>query len=649
MKQVTLSVLLAGALAACAWNAGGAPGVPRWNQGSATQPPSPTGDSPPGAAKKQMTAAQISDLQRLLQQVFLDAARAHDLLSLIQPGQLKMTDAERAALEQQVTTLRGQLHTLEKWRYDWFYNPGNPDFGQKTVETVGVVIQQLRAAEDAVSRKGMAPAAASLREPANDLENVRGKLQAELAALYPGQFTPPQPVAGAAAAVAPGSAPSTAPSAAPPAAHPAVAMAKSPSTATSAPAPASTATAAAPRPQEARTAASTPSSPPTASPSSSPVAMAASSSAAAAAPLAAPLDPNQVKDLLTKVFLATARVNDLLGLVQPDKWKMNNADRALLEEKLDSLQSQMKALERARYQLFYNPQDSVLARQAAAALGAAVPAIRVIATSVGQYGSAAEADQLNQPAGELAAAEEKLDSYSAYLQQKIQQQLAARPVGLPGHVELETERIAAPPPPAAPLKSVVIFKPPMTPAQVKAILYKIYISEFRIRDLLGQERPEQWKAPPAEQALVSQARQTLLSQLATLEMWRARLNQDPGNMYDAFQVFRSVDGVFHPLRVFSREVIRYQGASMGEPYRRRANDLEASLHALMPYVGAILQHASDNVSMIQTDLDTCQNQLTYAMHESLHAPTPLKNVVPVFEGRRARARRRAAKDKSARP
>jgi len=627
MKLATLCIFLAAFLAPSAWKAREAPSGTPANQEAAAPSSSQTGGSAIGAVNSTMSPAQTSKLLGLLQQVFLDAARAHDLLGLIQPVDWKVTDAERAAFEQQVTELRGQLRTLEKWRYAWFYDAGNSGFGQKTVGALGETIQQLRAVQDTVSRNQTAAAAVSLREPADHLEGLRGKLQAELVTLFPGRFAPPQPVAEASAPATPPAAQSAAKPAAVTQAKPTGKIASQPASMVSAAPPA-------------------PSGAPVAAPPQSQTARAATS---AAAPAAAPLDPGQVKDLLSKVYLTTARVNDLVGLVQPDKWKMNDADRGLLQEKLSSLQSQMKALERARYQLFYHPVDLALARQAAAALGAVVPAIRVIATSVGQYGSVADASQLSQPAGQLEAAEGQLDSYSAYLQQKILQQLAARPAGLPGHVALETERITAPTRLPPPLSSVVIFEPPLTPAQVKAILNTMYTSEFRIRDLLSQERPDQWKASRAEQALVSQARETLLSQLGTLETWRARLYQDPENMYDAFQVFRSVDEVFLPLRVFSREIIRYRGAGMGEPYRRRADDLEANLNALMPYIGAILQHASDNASMIQTDLDTCQNQLTYAMHGMLHAPASLKNVVPVFEGRRARARRQAAKDKAAHP
>lgn len=596
MKQITLGIFLAVSLTSNVWAAGHPSGQAQQPAGSPMPAPSHAESSPATAAASSMSKAQVASLQSLLKQVYLDAARARDLLGLIEPSQLKMTDAERAAVGQQITTLRGQLDTLEKWRYAWFYNPANSADAQKTLDALSAAVGQLRAIQNA------SPEEASLRAPADGLYELRGRLQTELAALFPGQFASNPPSAAA-----------SAPAAAPPARRAA------PTASTSS------------KPQPGAVA---------------PPGRTSPASKATAATLAAPLDPKQVKVLLSKVYLAAARVNDLDGLIQPDKWKMNDADRALLQEKLNALRSQMNGLEQARYQLFYHPEDPALAAHVSSRLSAVVPAIRVIAALAGQYGNARDAAELSQPAGELATAEVDLAAYAAYLHQRIEQQLAARPADLPGGVALETERIAAPTAGAAPLKSVTIFTPPMTPAQVKAILYEIYVSEFRIHDLLGQEHPEQWKVPQAEQALVSQARATLLSQLATLETWRARLAQEPENMYYAFEVFRAVDEVFHPLRVFGREVTRYQGASLGEPYLRRSDDLETSINGLMPYVGAILQHDSDNAAMMQVGLDTCENQLTYAMRGTLHAPAPLRNVVPVFQGRRARSRKQPAKDNS---
>src|SRR5487761_99601 len=407
MKQIVLGIFLAASWAMCARNAGGAPGSARQATGLASQPPSQTETSSAATVAGSISAAQVSSLQSLLQKVFMGAARASDLLGLIQPAQLKMTDAERAATDQQVTALRSQLRTLEKWRYAWFCSPGNPDYGQKAMDALGAVVRQLRAIQNAVSPSRTAPAAVSLGGPADDLNALREKLQRELSVLFPGRFAPTPPAAEASAPARRGPAAPAAPRAAATASHPAsVAPAR-------------------------------PSLPSSSDPSTAPVAV------RPPVPSPPPLDPVQVKALLSKVYLASARINDLIGLVQPDKWKMNDADRALLQEKLSSLQSQMKALEQARYQLFYNPEDPSRAAQASAALSAAVPAIRVIAALVGQYGSATDAAQLNQPTADLAEAEGQLASYSAYLQQRIQQRLAARPAGLPGHVALETERIAS--------------------------------------------------------------------------------------------------------------------------------------------------------------------------------------------------------------
>lgn len=563
---------------------------------------------------------QTGQLRSLLQQLFLDITRAQDLLGLLQPNRwTTVTAAERAGLEHRLATLRSQLDGLEKSRYAWLYNLESPDRGKETVDALGSAVQQLLAVEG-IASQNRAPSSSSLRKASEEMAAMRIKLQDQLAVMFPGRFAPH-------------------------ALHLATAPAKSPAVAHSAPLVAAPigATKASGAPMSA--AAMSPPSPPAGTKPAG-VERLSAAAASAAAPIAAPLDRRQVQDLLSKVYLAIARVNDLVGLLQTDKWTMDDADRALLQEKLTSMDSQMKALELARYKLFYSPEDQALATQTAAKLHSVLTAIRVIATAVGQYDSAADAARLNQPASELTAAEESLDAYSSHLTRKNQQRLAARPAGLPAGATLETEQISTPTPPPPPLRSVVVFTPPMTPAQVKAILYKMYVSEFRIRDLLGQERPEQWKSSQAEQALASQARQNLLNQIAALETWRARLNQEPGNMYYAFQVFRSVDEVFHPLRVFARQAIRYEGLSAGDPYRRRASDLEANLNSLMPYIGAILEHASDQAGMIQTDLDTCQNQLTYAMRATLHSPTPLRNVVPLFEGRRAHARRSSKKEKA---
>ncbi|MGH9355340.1 MAG: hypothetical protein ACRD10_04350, partial [Terriglobia bacterium] len=151
MTQITLAVLLAASLASNAWTAGRAFVHAQQFAGSAAQAASPAatqaGSSP--AAAGSISKTQHASLQSLLTQVYLESARARDLLGLVESSQLKMTGAERAAAEQEITTLRGQLDALEKWRYAWFYHPANSADAQKTLDALSAAVGQLRAIQNA--------------------------------------------------------------------------------------------------------------------------------------------------------------------------------------------------------------------------------------------------------------------------------------------------------------------------------------------------------------------------------------------------------------------------------------------------------------------------------------------------------------------
>ncbi len=564
-----------------------------------------------GEAEPSLSPTQASELQAVLQQVFLDTARAGDLLGVLHQRSLRMTTEQQTELQEKAAPLRSQLKELEKCRYAWFYHLGNEKDAEKTLDALDAAVQGMKQVQRIVAQYEVSSPTDSLAQPEKHLESLRAKLETELAVIFPKQFgkpaaPPAERPATSAATLAPVPAPNLKPLPTPalaqraPTPSPAVALAK----ATTAPKPATQA-------------------------SPSPVAQQAST-----APAAPSLQ--QLRDVLSKVYLAEARLNDLLGLMQPAQWKMSDADRGLLQEKLASVSAQMKTLEASRYQLYYHPQSQSAAQQTAEALAAVVPAIHAVSSVAGQYEGTAQAAALNRPAAEFESAEATLGSYASNLQQKAQRELAAQPTGLPGHVTLETERITAPAAPPPPLNSVAIFTPPLTAAQVKAILMKMYLSDYRIRDLLSQEHPEQWKTPKAERPLVLQAKQTLVTRLDTLEKWRARFSRDPRNMYYAFETYYATSQALNPLGFFRREVSRYEGASAAQPYGPPAHDLEARLNDLLPYVSAILRHASEDADMIQGNLVACQNQLTYAMHELVHAPTPMKNVVPDFMGRRVR-------------
>ncbi|HEV2417909.1 MAG TPA: hypothetical protein VGX94_08900 [Terriglobia bacterium] len=594
-------------------------------------------------APPQVTSQNNDQGKSLLMKIYMAAARIHDLLDVAQGANWKMTDAERSQFQQEVKSVEDQFQTLEKSRYQFYYHPDDAEAAGKTLESLRAVIPQIgQIAKDARQYGGNA--AAPLEQSLSELSGLRDNLASYLTTQFPGKFppqtetsAPPLPAAapeqGQPGAVTSGQAQS-AQAAQPPQPAEQNEQAKNAGQPQKSQ-PAQSATAVAPQAQPAVTsqapaanppapaAASTPSTPPqTPATSASPV--------EAAAP-----QPEQVKALLRNVYLTDARVGDLLGLLQPDKWKMPDSERALFNERLQSVKNQLTTVEKWRYQFLYNIDKTDLGQNTVSALGDLVPGILGVETTVTQYEGQAAGSQFAQAARQLAASRNTLASYVAYVEAKAQKELAAPPSQVPpGQKGLETERVNVAPM-APPVSTLAVEPPPLTPGQVKSILYKVYISEFRIRDLLSQEHPDQWKgASPAERTMAAQARAALASNLDELEKWRALFSDHPGSMYDAFQTYRSVNALFHPLRVFGREAGKYENENMADDYARRETDMEAQLNGLIPYISFILQHQDRNLEMFQTDLAGCQTQLGYAMHSQVRASQPMKNIVPVFQGRR---------------
>ncbi|HEX5483581.1 MAG TPA: hypothetical protein VFZ08_13235 [Terriglobia bacterium] len=582
--------------------------------------------------------APAQQLRKPLQQLFLAGARVHDLLSLLQPSSWKITDAERTSLVTQVQAAESQLQTLEKWRYQFLYHLQDEEAGQKTLATLRGLIPQIKEISRALGEYEGASAEKQFQPPLDDLLKLHRELTDGLAAAFPTQFAK-QAAGGPAAPVPAAAAPSAPP-------HAAAASSAAPAEGQKSEAPSATVASAAPPAPSASNAQApvpTPAAAPVANPPQSAPPAATPSAVPSAVPSAAAnLQPAQIQKILNGVFLSSARINDLLGLIQPQNWKLTNAERALFNERLQTAENGLKTLEKWRYQLYYHPGEIKLAQETASAISAVVPEIRGIASEAAQHQNPSTARQFNPPLQQLEQAQTTIQGYVAYKNAEVQKELAAQPAGMPGGKKLETERIQASSASAPPLGTIVTVTPPLTHDQVKAILYKVYVSEFRIRDLLSQERPNQWKASAADRTLIGQSRTAILSQLSQLEKWRGLFSAHPDNMYYAFRTYLSITDLLHPLRVFSRQASQYESNGVGDDYRRRANDLQAHLNAMVPYVGFILKDKADTAAMFQADLANCQNELGYAMHRSIHSATPIKNVVPEFQGRRARERARKA-------
>ena len=55
--------------------------------------------------------------------------------------------------------------------------------------------------------------------------------------------------------------------------------------------------------------------------------------------------PEEAQALLQKIYMAASRANDLLTLLQPEKWNIGNAERKSFDQTLGSWHDQLKTLE----------------------------------------------------------------------------------------------------------------------------------------------------------------------------------------------------------------------------------------------------------------------------------------------------------------
>jgi hypothetical protein len=561
------------------------------------------------AAQNPRTPVNVQQLQRSLLTVYLVRARIDDLLGLLQTTKWKMTDAERAALLQRTAAVDHELQTLETWRYQFFYHPQDAPSGEKTVETMHDLIPQLQQISKEAEHYQDTGTASQVLQTAVELSKLRNEIGNYLQAAFPGSSLPSQASSPAAAAAKP---------------QPSVN-------------PASTTTSALNVPTQSRRRATTTEAksgplgpaPPALSPRLPRTATTETESGPVVAP-AVHIQPQQVQKMLLNVYMVSARIKDLLSMVQPEEWKMAGGERTAFEQQLQSVQAGFANLEQWRYQFASHVQSTDSADKTAGAIATLLPQIQQIGAIVGQFEGPKAAAQFQQPVGDLASLKTSIGSYADSLRAAYKTELAAAPAGSPS---LQTERIAvsAPPPPVQYLPGLI---PPLSSSQVKAVLYKMYVSVYRVRDLLSQEKPDQWKASLADRNAAEQARTSILSEANELEKWRGLFSEYPENMYYAFQLYRSVAQLVQPLQAFSLGVDRYEDANLASDYSRRAGDLQARLGDLIPYITFFLQHESQNINLYQSDLASCQNRLSYAMHGFNHIAIPMRNILPDFKGRR---------------
>jgi hypothetical protein len=127
------------------------------------------------------------------------------------------------------------------------------------------------------------------------------------------------------------------------------------------------------------------------------------------------LEPEQVKVLTHKLWLAQFRLNDLLAQVHPDKWKMPPAARQSFDQSLESLRKAMVGEEDWRSQFESRPDSLYLGFQTYVAIGALLPRIDGVAHSVSQYENASFGAQYSQAANQLFDLQQVIEPHLATL------------------------------------------------------------------------------------------------------------------------------------------------------------------------------------------------------------------------------------------
>jgi len=176
----------------------------------------------------------------------------------------------------------------------------------------------------------------------------------------------------------------------------------------------------------------------------------------------------------------------------------------------------------------------------------------------------------------------------------------------------------------------------MEPGQVKVLAHKIWVTEFRIQDLLKTLQPAKWKTTNVIRNSFNQTLDNLNKSLQGLEGWRAEFEKRPDSIYFGFQTYAAIDAALPRLDGVARAVSHFENPGLGAQYSQAGNQLFDLQQALQPYIAYLLHNPDQLLYMAQSNLARCQNELGNALRGQGGPAKPLKNTFVEFHERRRR-------------
>jgi hypothetical protein len=195
----------------------------------------------------------------------------------------------------------------------------------------------------------------------------------------------------------------------------------------------------------------------------------------------------------------------------------------------------------------------------------------------------------------------------------------------------ETETI--PPPQASQIPQPANAPGFMEPAQVKVLAHKIWVTEFRIQDLLKMLQPAKWKTTNVIRNSFNQTLDNLNKSLQGLEGWRAQFEKRPDSIYFGFQTYAAINAALPRLDGVARAVSQFENPSLGAQYSQAGNQLFDLQQALEPYIAYLLRNPDQLLYVAQSNLAECQSKLGNVLRGQGGPAKPMKNRFVEFHAR----------------
>ena len=126
----------------------------------------------------------------------------------------------------------------------------------------------------------------------------------------------------------------------------------------------------------------------------------------------------------------------------------------------------------------------------------------------------------------------------------------------------ETEQVQEPQPsPPQPVTQVSVAGS-MEPAQVKELLHRVWLAEYRVNDLLTDLHPERWKLSPEAGEDFNKLLEKLRNEMAALEQWRSQFENRVESAYLGFETYASLGAVLPELDSMARRISKYENSSL---------------------------------------------------------------------------------------